>query len=128
MTAALEGACQQAQPQGTPLRCSREHGQSTYLHVPVEADGGEEEALQVLEGDRPLLVLVDGERQGPPGQIQQYSHRGAFRYPTLGSAGARRRSEHLCGLMSLVLPAHGSGHRPQGPMMLNFTAHPGAGP
>ena len=69
-----------------------EPSRSTYLHVPVEADRGEEEALQVLEGDRPLLVLVDGERQGPPGQIQQHSHRGAFRYPPLGSVGGEKKT------------------------------------
>lgn len=41
-------------------------GRGAYLHVPVQADGREEQAFHVLEGYGPLLFVVDKKCQGFP--------------------------------------------------------------
>lgn len=51
---------------------------SPYLNVSVQTDSRKEDALQVLKGHRPLLVLIDGEGQGPPGEVEQDTDSGPF--------------------------------------------------
>lgn len=46
----------------------------TDLYVSVEADRRHKDPVQVLEGSRPMLLLVDVESQSVFGQIQQDTH------------------------------------------------------
>lgn len=49
-----------------------------YLHIPVETDSRKEYTLHILKGHWSLLVFIDGESQGPPGQIKQDAYGGTF--------------------------------------------------
>ena len=62
------------------------------LDIPVEADRRHEDPVQVLEGRRPVLLLVDVEGKGVFGQVQQDAHGRA-----LGDAPLRPTKTHTHG-------------------------------
>lgn len=59
------------------------------LHVPVQTDCREEEALHVLKRDGTLLFVVDKKRQGFSIEVEEDPNRGPLCDPSLSSVGVR---------------------------------------
>ena len=57
----------------------------THLDIPVEADRGHEDTLQVLKGHWPMLLLVDEEGEGVLVQVQENAYCGALTDAPLSS-------------------------------------------
>ena len=49
-----------------------------YLNVAVQTNGWVVGPLQALEGDGPLLLVVDEEDEEAAGEVQQHAYRGAL--------------------------------------------------